>query len=150
MRVILTREVPKIGKAGQTLEVKDGYARNFLIPQGLAVPATAGNQSAADMKARQRLRQAETLRAQARALAEKLNGQVVTVKAALGAQGKLHGAVTAKDVAAAAADAFAVRLEKHALVDFAPIGELGNHPVQVKLHPEVTARLMVKVVDADG
>jgi len=145
VNVILTKDVQHLGKTGQTVLVKDGYARNFLIPKGLAFPATVGH--AAQVKSTQaaRARHAEALKQKAQDLAKRLSEISCTVPVAVGAQGKLHGAVTAADVAEAL-QAQGILLDKHQISLEGPVTQLGVHQIPVKLHPEVTATLRVSVV----
>src|SRR5690606_32933404 len=101
VKVILRQDVKSLGKAGQVVEVADGYARNYLIPRGLAVEATRQNLSSLEEQRRQEDRRARQQLEQARADARKLEGKVVTVTARAGEGGRLYGSVTAADVAAA-------------------------------------------------
>ncbi|MBI3332635.1 MAG: 50S ribosomal protein L9 [Candidatus Omnitrophica bacterium] len=145
MEVILLQDVESLGKAGKTVTVKDGYARNFLIPRGLGVPATAKQQSQLNSLRALQLRQAETLKAKATELQRRLEEILLTVAVSVGDQGKLHGAVTAMDICEGLRGQ-GVALEKHQVILKEPITQLGVIPVPVKLHPEITATLRVSVV----
>lgn len=146
MKVILAQDIKGLGKAGQIVKAKDGYARNYLFPNGLALPETPAGRSQAQEAAKVRIRQMETAKANAQVLAEKVGQKVVTIPMAVGEQGKLYGSVTAKDVAAAL-EAQGIAIDKNSLHHFEPITELGNHAVEVRLHAEVTSRFMVQVVE---
>ena len=142
MEVILTQEVRPLGKAGQKVSVKDGYARNFLVPRGLAVPADAGADSAARAKANAQLRSAEMAKGKAAELAGKLAGITCRFFLSAGAQGKVHGAVTTSDIAKELRKQ-GISIEKHQIQLQGPLSELGEHPVPVRLHPEVKATVKV-------
>jgi large subunit ribosomal protein L9 len=142
MEVILTREVRSLGSAGQKVSVKDGYARNFLMPRGLAVPAGAGADSAARARLNANLRSAEMAKEKAVELSLKLAEAVCRFPMAAGEQGKLHGAVTASDIARELRKQ-GIELEKHQIHLEGPLAQLGEHPVPVRLHPEVKAAVKV-------
>ena len=145
MDVILVKDVDRLGKAGQKVSVKDGFARNYLLPQGLAQSATPGARSQMEALRKSQLRQAEMKKAKAAELSSRLNGISCAVRVAVGAQGKLHGAVTAGDIIKVLKSQGIV-LEKHQVALEGPITVLGLTEVSVKLHPEVTAHLKVSVV----
>ena len=145
MKVILQREVDKLGAPGDVVEVKDGYARNFLIPRGLAAPATKGGMRHAD-----RLRSTHQTRVQkavteARAVADRLGAKPLRIPARAGEDGRLFGSVTAADVADALTAAGAVVDRRHVHLE-EPIRSVGTHDVAVHLHPEVNATVTVEVV----
>jgi large subunit ribosomal protein L9 len=145
IEVILREDVKALGKAGELVKVKPGYARNFLLPKGLAFEATEGNKKriAAESKARTSRLAAE--RGEAESLAAKLGALVVELRGKAGEEGKLFGSITSADIAAALArmgveiDKRKVELEHH-------IKTLGEHIVAVRLHPEVHAEVKVNVV----
>ncbi|MBI1953276.1 MAG: 50S ribosomal protein L9 [Candidatus Omnitrophica bacterium] len=145
MEILLTRDVDKVGKAGETVSVKDGYARNFLIPSGAAVPATGGARAQIESQRERQGAQAQALVAKAQELKGRLEAVVCGLSLAAGSEEKLHGAVTAQDIVEALA-ARGIGLDKHQVVLERPINRLGDHEVSVKLHPEVSARLKVQVV----
>ena len=146
MNIILVKDVEPLGKAGKTVVVKDGYARNFLIPRGLALPATTGRRSELSARAALQLRQAEALKRKAAELGERISQVSLSFAVAAGDQGRTHGAVTAKDICEALRRERGIRLEKHQVLLGEPIGRLGAVEVPVKLHPEVTAALKISVV----
>jgi large subunit ribosomal protein L9 len=145
MEVILREDVQTLGKAGELVRVKPGYARNFLLPRGLAYEATEGNKKriAAETRARTNRQQAEKLEAER--VAQTLGGLTVTLAGKAGEEGRLFGSVTAQDIAdALARQGHAVDRRRLELEH--PIKTLGHHTVAVRLHPEVHAEIRVQVV----
>ncbi|NAZ35543.1 50S ribosomal protein L9 [Rubellimicrobium sp. CFH 75288] len=144
MQVILLERVAKLGQMGEVVNVRPGYARNFLLPQGKALRASEANiRQFEAQKAELEARNAETRRA-AEAEAGRLEGQSFVVIRSASDGGALYGSVTTRDVAeAAAAAGFAV--SRGQVVLNAPIKELGLHPVTVRLHPEVEVTVTVNV-----
>ncbi len=143
--VILLADVARLGSAGQKASVKNGYARNFLFPQGLAVPATAGSNTQQQQRRQAQLRAAQAQKERALELARRIEAALCTIPAAVGAQGKLHGAVTAADIAEALRSQ-GIELEKHQIEMERPLTQLGEFPVPVRLHPDVRASVRVAVV----
>lgn len=148
MRVVLRADVDKVGKRGDIVEVADGYARNALVPNGQAIPATPG--ITAQAAAMRRARDLKDARARdgAEAIARRLVPTVVRIEARAGAGGKLFGSVTAADVAEAVAGQTGIELDRRRLAIEEPIRALGMHEVPVRLHPDVEFRLAVEVVAA--
>jgi len=144
MQVILMERVTKLGQMGEVVSVKDGYARNFLLPQGKAMRASDANIAHFEaQKAQLEARNLET-KAEAEKLAEKLDGQQFVVIRTASDAGSLYGSVTIRDAAeAATADGFSV--DRKQVILTAPIKELGLHPVTVRLHPEVDATIEINV-----
>jgi len=144
MDVILLQRVAKLGQMGDVVEVKPGYARNFLLPQGKALTASQANIANFEaQKAQLEARNLET-RKEASALAEKLDGQQFIVIRSASDSGALYGSVTPRDAAdAATEDGFTV--DKKQIVLKAPIKELGLHVVEVRLHPEVEVEITLNV-----
>ena len=143
--VILREDVKSLGKAGEMVRVKPGFARNYLLPNGLAYEATEGNKKriAAESKARAAKGAAE--RAEAEAEAAKLGGLAVTLTGKAGEEGKLFGSITAQDVAdALAAQGHAIDKRRVELEH--PIKTLGDHAVSIRLHADVHAEVRVTVV----
>ena len=145
MIVILQKDLKGTGKAGDVVKVSDGYARNMLIPRGIAKEATDGNvrnlekqkELAAEKKAEQK--------AEAQAQAEKISALEVTIKTKGGEGGRLFGSITSKDIAGALADQHKVKVDKKKIELDSPIKQTGNFSVKIKLYPEVTAELKVKI-----
>ncbi|KYH33918.1 50S ribosomal protein L9 [Neomoorella mulderi] len=149
MKVILTADVPKLGNRGAVVEVAEGYARNYLLPRGLAVEATAGRMKELNReKKRQEEKKSQELE-QARRQAGQLNGALVQVTTRAGDKGKLFGSVTNKEIAQAIKNTFHLDIDRRKIDLKEPIKALGNYEVTLKLHPEVQARLRVQVV-AEG
>ena len=144
MQVILMERVAKLGQMGDVVNVKQGYARNFLLPQGKAMRANDANIAQFNaQKAQLEARNLET-KAEAEKLAEKLNGQQFVVIRTASDAGSLYGSVTIRDAAdAATAEGFS--LDRKQVVLSAPIKELGLHSVTVRLHPEVDASIELNV-----
>jgi large subunit ribosomal protein L9 len=146
MQVVLRTDVPDLGKRGDILDVADGYARNFLVPKGLAIKATAGAAAqAASMRRARDLRDAQD-RAAAEALATTLVPRVITVTARAGAEGRLFGSVTAADISSAIEAQTNVQIDRRKLVLAEPIKSLGTHIVPAKLHTDVEFPVTVDVV----
>ena len=148
MQVILLERVAKLGQMGDVVDVKPGYARNFLLPQGKALSASNANIASFEaQKAQLEARNLETKK-EAEALAEKLDGQQFIVIRSASDAGALYGSVTPRDAADAATEAgFTVDKKQIALI--APIKELGLHSLAVKLHPEVEAEIKMKVARSE-
>jgi large subunit ribosomal protein L9 len=145
MRVVLRSDMNNLGKRGDILEVADGYARNYLLPKGHAIPATPGVESQALAMRRSRdLRDARD-RESAETVARKLVPQVIRMTARAGAEGKLFGSVTSSDVVQAVAEQTGVELDRRRLQLDEPIKSLGTHEVPVKLHADVEFRVTVDV-----
>ena len=144
MQVILLERVAKLGQMGEVVKVKDGFARNFLLPQGKAMRASDANIKAFEaQKAELAVRNDET-RADAQKLAEKIDGQSFIIIRSASDAGALYGSVTPRDAAeAAAAEGF--EIERRQIVLTAPIKDLGMHQVRVHLHPEVDATINLNV-----
>ena len=144
MQVILLERVAKLGQMGDVVTVKDGYGRNFLLPQGKALRASEANiKSFEDRKAQLETRNLETKK-EAEDLAAKLNGQQFVVIRSASDAGALYGSVTTRD-AADAATASGFSLDKKQVALKAPIKDLGLHEVHVVLHPEVDATIVLNV-----
>lgn len=150
MKVILKQTVPKVGKEGTVVTVKDGYARNYLFPRGLAILAEKKQVEALE---RRRSKQAAALaetKASAVALKEKLEGKWVTLPGKVGKEtGKLFGAITAQDVADAIKAQHGIELEKRQVGVLEPIKRLGRTNIELDLHRDVEAHLNVLVFDPE-
>jgi large subunit ribosomal protein L9 len=146
MKVVLREDVDHLGHKGDLLEVADGYARNFLVPRGLAMKATKG--VVAQANAMRRSRSARDARDQAAAedVATRLGTATIKVSVRAGEGGKLFGSVTSSDVAEAVRAQTAVEVDRRTIDLPEPIKELGSAEVPVRLHPEVIATLHLEVV----
>jgi large subunit ribosomal protein L9 len=146
VKVVLRTDVDSVGKKGDILEVSDGYARNFLVPKGLAFKATAGASSqAASMRRARDVRDAKD-RGAAEDVATTLVPAVITVKAKAGAEGRLFGSVTASDIATAVRAQTGIELDRRKLHLDEPIKSIGTHQVPAKLHADVEFPITVEVV----
>ena len=145
IEVILREDVKTLGRAGEMVRVKPGYARNYLLPQGLAFEATEGNKKriAAESKARASRDQAEKTEAQK--VATTLSDVMLNLSGKAGEEGKLFGSITSQDVADALARAGHTVDKRRIELDH-PIKTIGEHAVTIRLHPEVHAQLRVSVV----
>ena len=138
MKVILQQDVRGQGKKGQLIEVAEGYARNFLLPRKLAVPATADAVNTMKLKEKAKKAEDARLKAEAEAVVEQLKNAPVKVTARAGANGKLFGAVTSKEVSDALQAQFGIELAKQKIVMDEPIKAFGNYELKAKLGYEVT------------
>lgn len=147
MKVILLEDVRKVGKKGELVEVSDGFARNVLFRKKQALEATkkAINEINLKNKADEKKRE-EDLEA-AKVLGEKLKGMSVTIQIKVGADGRVFGSVSSKEVVKAAKEQLDLELDKKKLVMKDAIKSLGTHVVKVKLHPKVTSELSIKVIE---
>ncbi|MGI5928961.1 50S ribosomal protein L9 [Pseudoflavonifractor sp.] len=147
MKVILQQDVKGQGKKGQMIEASDGYARNFLLPRKLAVPATAENINTMKMQEKAKKAQEAAEKAEAQAIAEKLAGITVKVVAKGGNGGRLFGAVTSKEISDALKAQFGLDIAKTKIVQEEPIKAFGGYKLKVKLGYEITGTLSVMVVE---
>ncbi|MBI3312440.1 MAG: 50S ribosomal protein L9 [Candidatus Omnitrophica bacterium] len=145
MKVVLLQDVDRLGKTGERLTVKDGYGRNYLLPRGLAVSASRGASAQAQAAAAARLRAVQMQKEKAEGLAVRLNQVSCQIQAAVGEQGKLHGSVTAADIARSLA-AQGLSVEKQQIELERPLTHLGPAEIQIRLHPEVRAIVRVSIV----
>jgi large subunit ribosomal protein L9 len=145
MKVLFKKDVADVAKAGQVKDVADGYARNFLIPRGLAVAATSSAlKQVADLQAVAARHAAEEER-EARELKERLEAQPVVIEAKAGSQGRLYGSVTTADVAAALQKQMGASVERRDLEIAEPVRQVGSYQVTARLHRAVTATLTIDV-----
>ncbi|NLE77900.1 MAG: 50S ribosomal protein L9 [Chloroflexi bacterium] len=145
MKVVLMKKVPNLGKAGEIKNVADGYARNFLFPQGLAMPATEGALKQAKVAQEAEKRRERQQHNEAQALADRLSGQVFSFSARVGENDRLYGSITSADIAEAIGLALGEEMDKRKVLLDQPIRELGEHTVAVKLHGDVQAQVQVVV-----
>jgi large subunit ribosomal protein L9 len=147
-KVILTHEVTGLGSAGDVVDVKDGYARNYLVPQGFAISWTRGGEKQVEqIKAARAARELHTIE-QAQDLKAKLEATRVKLTVKAGREGRLFGSVKTADVADAVKAAGGPQLDKRTITIGQPIKTVGAHQVQVKLHQDVAATVNVTVVPA--
>ena len=148
MKVIFSTDVRGQGKKGEMKEVSDGYARNYLIPRGLAAEATADNINAMKLKEKAKAAQIAREKAQAEENARKLEGVQVLIRARAGSSGKLFGAVTSEAISNALKEQFGIEIEKNKIVQAEPIKTFGSYTVKAKLGYEVSGSINVLVVEA--
>ena len=147
MKVILLQDVKSQGKKDQIIEVSDGYARNFLFPKKLAAEATAdviNSRKIADAAA---ARRAELEKKAALELKKKMESMSVTIKAKAGTGGRLFGAITTKEISDALKEQHGFEVEKNKITIANPIKAFGTYSVKVKLYPEISGALTVKVTE---
>ncbi len=149
MKLILTQEVSGLGTPGDVIEVKDGYGRNYLLPRKLATPWTRGGQTQVDAIRRARSSREHSSLDDAAAARDRLQELVVFLRKRAGTSGRLFGAVTPADIAAAIEEAGGPAIDRRVVALPRPIKSLGVHVVTVRLHPEITARVDVEVIDED-
>jgi large subunit ribosomal protein L9 len=145
MELILREDVKSLGKAGELVRVKPGYARNFLLPRGLAYEATEGNKKRIAGETRARDARLASEKSEAEAAAAKLGALTLTLRGKAGEEGKLFGSVTAQDIAAAL-DKAGHTVDRRRIELEHPIKTLGDHTVAIRLHPEVHADVRLTVV----
>ena len=145
MKVILVKDVPGYGTFGDVINVKDGFANNYLIPRGLALPATEGNIKHVQEVLKQKKRKLEREKTKAKEIAEKIDGLVIEIARPVGVTGKLYGAVTVSEIADKIKELAGVEVDKKKIMLKTPIKNVGRYNLQVKLHPEVTATITVDV-----
>ena len=145
MKVILTQDVKAQGKKGELIDVSEGYARNFLIPKKLAVEANAKNMTEYKNAEKSKQIHEEKELALAKETAEKLLGVVVKIQRTCGADEKLYGSVGTKDIADALLEQHKIEIDKRKLVLQDNIKSFGTYEVEVKVYPEISAKLKVTV-----
>lgn len=147
MKVILQQDVKGQGKRGQLVNVSDGYARNFLFPKKLAVPATPDNMNKMVMQDKAKKAQMAAEKAEAEAIAEKLKEVTVKIPAKAGSGGRLFGAVTSKEISEALQAQFGLNVAKSKIVQDDPIKSFGTYQLKCKLGYEVVGTVNVVVTE---
>lgn len=146
MKVILSDDVDKLGRKGDVVTVADGFARNFLVPKGLAMIASKGSLKQAEMMQKARSEKDQRDKEIAAAKVATLASTPVYISARAGEEGRLFGSVTKSDVARAIEDQLEEVIDRHNIRLDDPIRSLGTHQVEVHLHPEVNALVTVEVI----
>ena len=146
MKLILTRDVADLGKAGQVVNVSDGYGRNFLLPRKLAIVADASALAALDKKREIIETKGEKMVEEAQEIAQKIDQLKVTITGKAGSGTKLYGSVTSQEVADALLQQHSISVDKRKIHITEPIKSTGSFEVPVKLHHDVTATIHVEVV----
>ena len=145
MKLLLRSDVQGVGKRGDVVEVADGYARNYLVPKGFAIKATAGGAAQADAMRRSRDLKDAADRAAAEEIAKTLVPTIIAVSSRASGEGKLFGSVTTVEVAEAVQDQTGIELDRRSLHLDEAIKTTGTHHVAAKLHPEVQFQITVEV-----
>jgi large subunit ribosomal protein L9 len=148
MKVILTKDVQGTGKAGEVKDVADGYARNFLLPRKLAIPATGSALRSVEQRKASEAKRASTEEQAARALAERLTAAPVVLTAKVGDQGRLYGSITSADIAEQLSAQLGQPIDRRKIELENPIRQLGSHEVTIRLHRAVSAVVKVDVQPA--
>ncbi|MBD5656752.1 MAG: 50S ribosomal protein L9 [Candidatus Eremiobacteraeota bacterium] len=148
MKIILLSDVKSLGTTGNVLEVADGYARNFLLPRGLAAEASKGSLALLEQQRRAKARRDAEAVASAEALGKQLEGLQLTVPVKAGGNGRLFGAVTNGDVAGAIHTALGIEVDRHKIDVPDNIKSLGSYPVEIRLGKNILAKTTVKVIAA--
>ncbi len=150
MKVVFIEDVPGTAKIGDIKEVKPGFARNYLLPRRMAMPASPSVIKSAELRARREERLQDARDMDARKLAERLDGAAYTITARSGSSGKLFGSVGTSDIAEKVSGTLGTEFDRHNVVLAEPIKDLGDYAVVVKLTKNVTATVNVSVVGEDG
>jgi large subunit ribosomal protein L9 len=146
MEVILRTDVPKLGKAGDIVKVKDGFARNYLLPKGLAIPANQKTIKALENQRKIILAKAERERKKAQSLAEKLTGLTLTFYRKVIEGERIYGSISAQDIVKALEEK-GLSLERRFVLLDEPIKQLGTYEIPIRLGPGVEVRISVEVVE---
>lgn len=146
MEVILRRDIPKLGKAGDVVKVKDGFARNYLIPKGLAILANQKTIQALEKERRVILAKAEKEKKKALSLAEKLQGKSLTLYRKVIEEGRLYGSVSAVDIAKALSEQGLEIDKKQVLLD-EPLKTVGSFEVMLKVSSEISVPIRVEIIE---
>ena len=149
MKIILREKVERLGEKGQVIEVADGFARNFLLPKGLALPETASNIKRAKEERQTQANQETKLKEKSLRLAERLSNLSCTISMKVSQDDKLFGSVTPASIADALKNE-GIEIDKKSILIEEPIKKLGVYRIPIRLHPEVDATLKVWVERSDG
>ncbi len=148
MKVILLQDEKKLGKKGELIEVSEGYARNYILPKKIGVEANAKNMNDLKLQKANNAKVAQEQLDAAKELAEKLEAKQVVVKIKAGQGGKTFGSVSSKEIAAAMKEQHSLDIDKKKIQLPEALKDFGVYEVSVKLHPQVTGKISVKVVEA--
>ena len=146
MKVILSDDIDKLGRKGDVVTVADGYARNYLVPRGLALFASKGALRQAEQMRRAREEQERKVKEEAAARVGRLGASPVYISARAGEEGRLFGSVTKADIARAVEEQLGEPIDRHLVRLDDPIRELGTHQIEIHLHEEVNAMVTVEVI----
>lgn len=150
MKIILQQDEKKLGKKGDLVEVSEGYARNYILPKKIGVEATPANMNDLKLKKANDEKIAREQLAAAQELAAQLAEKIVEVRIKAGEGGKAFGSVSAKEISAAMKEQYGIDVDKKKLQLPEALKNLGSYEVSVKLHPQVTGKITVKVTTQEG
>ncbi len=145
MKVILIKDVKKLGKEGEITEVSDGYARNYLIPKGYALEATKIRLKETEEKKKRKQQQEKKEKVEAERLKEVLEGKTITINAKVGGGDKLFGAVTAREISDILQKDFSISIDKKKIEIGEPIKHLGKYNIKIKIYPSMQVNIKVVV-----
>ena len=148
MKVILLQDEKKLGKKGDIINASDGYARNYILPKGIGVEATPANINDLKLQKANAKKVADEKLEEAKALSEKLSSLIITTSIKTGSGGRAFGSISSKEIAESCKEQHGITLDKKKIVLDKPIKAPGTYNVPIKLHPEVTGALRVKVEEA--
>ncbi len=148
MKIILRSDVENLGKLGDIVDVAPGYGRNYLLPQGFAMLASATNLKNFELERKKLQAKMDAVRAEAQTLAEKLENYVLTITMRVGENEKLYGSVSTHNIADLLLEA-GIEVDRRRILLDAPIRTLGEHPVRVRLHADIAPTMVVKIVAED-
>jgi len=148
MKVILLKDIKGTGKKGEIINASDGHARNYLLPRGLAKEATKGNVNVLNKRKAAKVREEQELLDQAKEMEKTLSKIEIQVEGKAGEGGRLFGSITSMDIAKVLKKDHKLVVDKRKILMDGHIKEMGLHEVEIKLHPEVTAKIKVQVVEA--
>ena len=146
MKVILTQDVKKIGKKGEIINASDGYAKNFLFPQKLAVPADAQNLNELKAKQASEKHKKELETEEAKKIAEQIKQIKITIKAKIGENQKLFGSITPKEIAEQIENQIKIKIDKKKITLKDPIKTIGEYPIEIKLYEGVSLKTTVQII----
>ena len=146
MKVILTQDVKKIGKKGEIINASDGYAKNFLFPKKLAVPADAQNLNELKAKQASEKHKKELETEEAKKIAEQIKQIKITIKAKIGENQKLFGSITPKEIAEQIENQIKIKIDKKKITLKDPIKTIGEYPIEIKLYEGVSLKTTVQII----
>jgi len=146
MKVVLKDDIKNVGKMGQIVDVADGYARNYLVPRGLAVEANIKNLKSLEHEKKIIQEKAKRIKNSSQTLSDKISTMTLVIKAKAGDEGKLFGAVTSMDIAELLKNE-GIEMDKKKIFLDEPIKRLGSYSVNIKIHPEISTHLNIQVVE---
>jgi large subunit ribosomal protein L9 len=145
LKVILTKDIEKVGSFGEVINVKDGYARNFLIPTGVAILSTPGNLKQMDLVKKSKVKVEAKSNKEANSIAEKLNGLKLIFKVKSSSEGKMYGSITNKDIADKILSFKKIEIDRKKIDIEDTIKEIGSYEIDIKLYKDVKCSIVVSV-----